>query len=541
MNNQVKGALAAGLVAGMITGVIAGTLLAPKTGKETRAATKWAIRRWVWNRIMLFKYKGNKPAHIPLPPERRRYIRSVPLKEIFPSIPITGIMVSDHVPKDEASPAKWNFYKFQTWLLSVYGPHQRGLPSVSDDPDVMLSTAYGKAKRRLFPAPKMPEAFRHSSPDLGELAVAGPYYGYLRPTESNRLVWDLRELGEFEHWPGLYSLGVRAFFELNANGKSLECVLIECELGKITPSDPNWELAKKIALCAITTHVSLVRHFNGIHLAIGAKFSIATRNHLPHDHPLCRLLWPHIYGSHYSNALVTLGQMAPKGDFPMIFSFTHAGMCNLYERTHQLIKFEMYDPTQNPLYQGVMGRKLEIPSYENLCTIFAVLLQHTRDYLCAYYNSDAALKADEAVKNWISELQQIIPNGIPVTVSNLTLEGVAHLIAVFIYIVVVEHELRGTFLWNYQLWTNKQPIRVYKNGQREPVDVYQRLVNANMLLNVKRTALSEDFSYLALDDKGADLFRTFRKRLLELQASMNDEPRLLWKLYPDMLNANMNA
>ena len=82
---------------------------------------------------------------------------------------------------------------------------------------------------------------------------------------------------------------------------------------------------------------------------------------------------------------------------------------------------------------------------------------------------------------------------------------------------------------------------MYKNGQREPDDVYQRLVNANMLLNVNRTKLTEDFSYLALDEKGADLFRTFRKSLQELQASMNDEPRQLWKLYPDMLNANMNA
>jgi arachidonate 15-lipoxygenase len=495
----------------------------------------------VWDRIILLKYRKNKPAHIPLPPDKRRYIRSVPLKEAFPSIPITGITVSDHVPKDEANPVNRYFYKFQMWLLSVFGPHQDGLPPVSDDPEVMLRTAYGEAKRKLFPAPKVAEAFRHPSPDVGALAVAGPYYGYLRAVEGNRWEWDLRELGEFEHWPGLYSLGVRAVFQLDARGKSLECVLIECELGQVTPSDPRWELAKKITLCAITTHVSLIRHFNGVHLAIGAKFSIATRNHLPHDHPLCRLLWPHVYGSHYSNDLVTLGQMAPKGDFPKIFSFTHAGMCDLYERTHQGIKFVMYDPVQDALDRGVIEPEFETPGYDNLCTILAVFHEHARNYLYAYYNSDAGLQADEAVKSWISELQQIVPNGIPVTVSNLTRERLAHLIAVFIYIVVVEHELRGTFLWNYQLWTNQQPIRVYKNGQREPVDLYQRLVNANMQLNVKRTELAEDFSYLALDDRGADLFRNFRKRLLEVQVSMNDEPRLLWKLYPDMLNANMNA
>jgi Animal haem peroxidase len=40
MNNQAKGALAAGFVAGTITGVIAGMLLTPKTGKETRGMLK---------------------------------------------------------------------------------------------------------------------------------------------------------------------------------------------------------------------------------------------------------------------------------------------------------------------------------------------------------------------------------------------------------------------------------------------------------------------------------------------------------------------
>src|SRR6266849_5053427 len=51
-----------------------------------------------------------------------------------------------------------------------------------------------------------------------------------------------------------------------------------------------------------------------------------------------------------------------------------------------------------------------------------------------------------------------VPNGVPVPADGLTREGVARLIAVFIHVGVVEHELRGAFLWNYQLWTDKQPI-----------------------------------------------------------------------------------
>ena len=55
------------------------------------------------------------------------------------------------------------------------------------------------------------------------------------------------------------------------------------------------------------------------------------------------------------------------------------------------------------------------------------------------------------------------------------------------------NEILGGFIWNYQLWTHRQPVRVYRNGQREPLDVYQRLVNANYNLNVTRRALIHDF------------------------------------------------
>jgi hypothetical protein len=71
--------------------------------------------------------------------------------------------------------------------------------------------------------------------------------------------------------------------------------------------------------------------------------------------------------------------------------------------------------------------------------------------------------------------------------------------------------------------------------------VYQRLVNANFNLNVPRLALMEDFSYLALDDAGAAAFRQFQNDLETLQKEMEKEPWAPWKIYPKMLEANINA
>ena len=72
--------------------------------------------------------------------------------------------------------------------------------------------------------------------------------------------------------------------------------------------------------------------------------------------------------------------------------------------------------------------------------------------------------------------------------------GVASLLATVIYLAVVEHEITGSGLWDYQLWSDTSPVRIYEDGRNVPVDVFQRLVNANLTLNVNRTMLLNDES-----------------------------------------------
>lgn len=106
------------------------------------------------------------------------------------------------------------------------------------------------------------------------------------------------------------------------------------------------------------------------------------------------------------------------------------------------------------------------------------------------------------------------------------------------------HDQLGTFLWNYQNWPHIQPSRVYRDGRRIPVDVYQRLINANYNLNVRRTQLMQDFGYLATDSAGQKEFKKFLEELKSLQRRMEADDgakRALWKIYPDMLEANINS
>jgi hypothetical protein len=110
-----------------------------------------------------------------------------------------------------------------------------------------------------------------------------------------------------------------------------------------------------------------------------------------------------------------------------------------------------------------------------------------------------------------------------------------------LYLVTVQHEILGSFMWNYQLWTHCQPARIYDDFRPEPLDVYQRLVNANYNLNVRRLSLMDNFSRFGLDARAQAAILQFHADLGALQAQMESQPRAVWRVYPRDLKVNINA
>jgi hypothetical protein len=503
----------------------------------------WRFRKGFWSLLGLFKFRGNKPAVFPVPKGGDRRIVPTPLAAVAPGIPIGAILVADHVPADEAQPLKKLFYRFQLLMYRLLPAMQAGLPPVSDDQDKALQEAYSPGHRALFPAPQRPaDLSREGGADLAGLAVKGPFACYLERGSEGAFQWDFLDLDSYELHDGLYPLGVKVLFGVDTTKGGLRAERISSALGVHGPSDPEWRAASRIALCAASTHLSLVRHFNWVHLAAGGALAIATRNSLPPEHPLFRLLWPHIYGTQYSNEIVTEGQMVEGGDFPDTFSFTQRGMCDLFAASHKAFRLSSLDPAKDAQYRSVVNAGFATPSQDNLQSLFDVLHAHATRYVACYYDDDAAIARDPTVRAWLDELNRLIPNGVrEIVPGEPTRATVTRLISAFIYMASVVHEVVGQGVWNWQLWTDCIPVRMRRDGLREPLDVYQRLVNANFNLNVHRAKLSQDFSYLALDDKGRGLFKQFLAELEALDEAISAEPWAPWRYRPGQLHANINA
>jgi Lipoxygenase len=508
---------------------------------------RWYLRHGIWDFITWLKFFFAKPENIQLPKTKWDLITPTPMGEAIPDVPLTKVMVCPRaqIPPDERNPRNTGFYDFQVRFYSICSPMQRGLPSISTNPHVALRRAFNGLRRKRFHDPELPAEYL-GSPDLGSLAVRGPYACYTRrPRKNAPWQWDLRMLDKYEHHSGLVKIGSRVLFREDPVRRSLRAYRIECALGKIEPTDPEWDQACKIALCAATTHLSLVRHFNWVHLAGGAQLAIATRNRLTRNHPLFRLLWPYIVGTLQSNDIVTRGQMARGGDFETTFSFTFKGMCELFDDTYGEYRHSVNDPVKDGDSRQVRGVKFDTPTQQNMEELFDVMHRFVRNYLEIYWPRNATgakdVRRDPETLAWLRELNGLLPNGVGVDPTRFTWDELARMLAGQLYLVTAQHEILGSFMWNYQLWTHRQPARIYPDFRPEPLDVYQRLVNANYILNVHRRALMHNFSDLALDYRAKAAMLQFQTDLAVLQLKMDSQPHTVWKIYPRGLKVNINA
>lgn len=530
---------------------------------------RWAIRNGLWSRIVAMKFSTNQDLDVTRLGKDPRRLQAIPLSRIFPAITIRHVLIGACTPRDEQYPRlryllRRFFSRAFLFLNRIYPPTVEGLPPVDANPQMALAQAYTDRHRRavstaakrhgrlpqdVLSAPVLPREL-NGTPDLGALAVQGPFAGYIRKVMNHdSFEWDLRHLTEYHPKPGLYRLGVRVQFQLNPTGKRLTPMKIESELGLSYPTDANWALAGRLALCALSTHTSLIRHWNWVHLIGGEALSIVTRNTLPEDHPFCRLLWPHVFGTQASNRLCTESQLVPGGDFESVFSYSHEEMYRLFTDTVGGFDVQAWDPQAYAAKRGVLNGGFDQPTEGNLAALFDVMHRHTVRYLAIYYGTDAEVRADRAICQWVDELHKALPNGLPVTAATLTLAALARLAASCLYVATVQHELVGAFLWNYQPWTHAMPVRVARDGSREPLDVYQRLLNTNFMLNTPRAPLMADLSMLALPEpsnpdrqvRAIGAFTLFRAELEGLQQTMEREPWMPWKLYPKSLEVNINA
>ncbi len=213
-----------------------------------RVERRWACTQRIWNGVSRFKFLAAEPLHVEEPTDGER-VREMAFADRYPDIPIDGLVVADHFPKNELDPIVLKFIEIEERFAHRFPPAADGLQPISPDPHAALDSAYPALYRRRYRAPVRPPGYDPEL-DLGLLAVKSPY-AYLLEKVDDRYRWDLRGLNAgYELHPKLRAPSAIVEFATEVEEADrkprLVATDITSELGRSTPGDPDWRAAQRM-------------------------------------------------------------------------------------------------------------------------------------------------------------------------------------------------------------------------------------------------------------------------------------------------------
>ncbi|MBW4642445.1 MAG: lipoxygenase [Goleter apudmare HA4340-LM2] len=210
------------------------------------------------------------------------------------------------------------------------------------------------------------------------------------------------KLGDLQ--PGRYVGSPIALFYRSESG--LEPVLIQVEQGRvITPeTSDDWTKAKLYVQTADVTDHELLSHLAYTHLALEA-FAIATPRHLPSNHPLYRLLSPHLQFLLAINARGNKILLGDGGAIDKLLAPTREAAVGLINKAYRQRSFTEYSLLNDIQRRGIEAKYIAAYPYrDDALLLWSAIANYATLYLQRYYPDDQAVQQDQYLQAWATEL-----------------------------------------------------------------------------------------------------------------------------------------
>jgi hypothetical protein len=261
---------------------------------------------------------------------------------------------------------------------------------------------------------------------------------------------------------------------------------------------------------------------------------VITHNLLPADHPLRRLLSPHMAQT-ITTSVHTHVTLRRSGFDVTGFTFPYDVILRYYDDGAKAFDIARLDVALDAGERGI-PETLDYPYLPQALRYYGVFSAYVRDYLDLYYAGEAALAADGHVRAWFDALDAGLHRGIRHYVPALTREHLGRLCTLLIYNASVGHTENS--LRDYAMF---MPTTVRQDGAQQSVGQVQNIVNFQMLIATPTSLLLDDVSHLALDAPAAAVMRRFNQTLVELQREMEAQPSRYWQVFPSQLEAGVSC
>ncbi|RZI46183.1 lipoxygenase family protein [Candidatus Finniella inopinata] len=516
----------------------------------------YRFKRFIWTKVHQSLFLGSNTATTARLPEPAVGSDLVSWQAHNPLLPFSGIYTARTLPTAEDSSSQKLKVAFYSFLRKYFPAASSGLPSIPDGND-RLTSLFPSEYTALLPLLPMPADLKRgqiSNDVIGALALEGPLGAYIKhtpsATDNNLYKINLSDYYQFPVKEGLSRLGGIATLRYVPEQNSMETVSIEYE-GQIytKASGEEWKHKQKIMLMGMSTDTTVVRHLLHTHYIVAGTFCAVNNRYLLPNHPLRLLMYPHQYSTLSVNSMNTPLLMANAGSYvPVFFSYDRPTAVNLINQKIGSFNIENMDIERNTTNRGmtITGDAQEgTVNYKygnNTISLWNIIKKHVGDYIDVYYTNDTAVSEDPQIRQWFNALQQYIPNGITHYAASPTKTNLQRLITTFIYTASVEHEIVGNIEVNYGIWHNLIPSQVPRDINKRPsIDIFHQYMDISFATSAPSIKLTDDFSYLALDDAGKQSFKDFRTALLAYQQALEARGDNTYTVFPLKLEAGTSA
>ena len=312
------------------------------------------------------------------------------------------------------------------------------------------------------------ELFREALPDDSLDAALAEGRMYL----ADYAVLDGAELGNFPNG-NKYLYAPLALFVITRHTKELVPVAIQCQQKPakdnpiFTPQDGyNWLIAKTIVETADGNVHEASTHLGRTHLLM-EPFVIASYRQLAESHPLSLLLWPHFEGTLAINKAAWHHLIAVKGGVDKLMGGTIATSRKICVEGAQSVRIMNDLPPLTFAQRGVDDHEA-FPNYayrDDAMLYWNAIRKWVESYLRLYYLTDADIRDDHELQNWVRELASTRGgrvNGLPNSGSLLRVEELIDVATFVIYTCSVQHAAVNFPQYDCMSYVPNMPLAGYR-------------------------------------------------------------------------------
>jgi Lipoxygenase len=288
----------------------------------------------------------------------------------------------------------------------------RGLP-ITDCGDVWESPE--EARRvvqaelaSIEPLPSVEWSDKTSDRAIELIAFSGLGAHRLEPVEGDcdgaRYVVDLSWMRGFPVRHGFEPYGAAAYF--SASGKLLRIYTAHDDRHRY-PGQEGWEAAKWRWKCSLFVGTTVTDHLGCVHLVYSNLMVTATREHLPPDHPIRRMLKPYEFRTVAINYDASLA-LAPEGGLAhRAFAFTYPGLVQCLLHGTRTARYLTFPQAMAKKQVDALGDRFPF------ATDGLALWRTIRAYVVEYvglFHGPGELAADPSIRRWWQALSALLPS-----------------------------------------------------------------------------------------------------------------------------------